>query len=437
MTLAFDPNRPATATNDLQVEYVRHPISGKVLESRRWFPTQAEGQLHALRPSLRQSGAAQPFTCFSCGHPVILKKHAHGGHYFAHKDKTAARQANCVFLEKSSLSLEDIDRLRYQGQREGPRHRQTKEWIRRIVAADARFSKPEVETIWRTFDDGWRKPDVATSWHGFPVVFEAQVSNTYPAIVAERTDFYRRQGALLIWIFDQLPDQHWRTLHADIFCANHQQLFLVDEACACAAEENGSAIFRSYRLRPEVVVDPASGDGYTCLTAAHVEEQGLVEFSQLQLDASAQTAKQFDVNDEQRRVMHKVLCSRVQASKTNWQELEVDIRNIIQRKASIPYATVMSWASLVCAIESARFWQPIGTRYSNPVSVLNLVHDSSPTFFAHLVHTLQRLHVDPTEHHGGAWPKRVADFHAGRYKGGSLPEPHEGSIALLAWLYPN
>lgn len=436
MNLAFDPDQPASATDALQVEMVRRASDGEVIEVRPWIQTQTEGQIHALRPQLRQSAGDPPFTCFSCGHPVILKKHALGGHFFAHKEKSAAERANCQYQEDRHLSLKELDRMRYQGQREGARHRRTKELIRRIVASDSRFTEPVIEQTWRTFDEGWRKPDVATSWAGLPVVFEAQVSNTYPAVVAERTAFYRSQGAILIWVFDQLPDEHWRTLHADTFCANQQHLFLVDEECARASEDAGEALFSVYRLRPTLDIHHSEEDGYTTLVPYQQEEHDLVPFASLRLDPEAQTASLFDAQEEKRRVDHIVLCSRVQAEQVSWTVLEEDIRAIIQRKGAIPYETVRSWAALVCAIEASRLWCPVGTRYPNPVSVLNLIHDSHPAFFGHLIHTLQRLHLDPAERRTGAWKKRVEDFHAGRYKGGPIPPQHGGSAALLAWLYP-
>lgn len=326
--------------------------------------------------------------------------------------------------------------MRYQGQREGTRHRRTKELIRRIVASDTRFTVPMVEQTWRTFDEGWRKPDVASSWKGLPVVFEAQVSNTYPAVVADRTAFYHSQGALLIWVFDQIPDAHWRTLHADTFCANQQHLFLVDEECAEASEKAGEALFSVYRMRPTVDIHYSEEDGYTTLAPYQMEERDMVAFSRLRLDPTAQTASLFDAAEEKRRADHKALCSKVQAEKTPWTDLEAAIRSIIQRKGHIPYETVRSWAAVVCAIEAARLWCPVGTRYPNPVSVLNLIHDSHPAFFGHLIHTLQRLNLDTAERRTGAWKKRVEDFHGGRYKGGALPIQHSGSDALLAWLYP-
>jgi hypothetical protein len=436
MTTAFDPDLPAASTDTLQVEMVRREADGEVIEVRKWIPTQTEGQIHALRPLLRQSADHPVFTCFCCGHQVILKKHALGGHFFAHKEKSEGRGASCLYQEGSNLSLKDLDRMRYQGQREGARHLRTKELIRRIVASDHRFTEPVVEQTWRTFGEGWRKPDVASSWDGLPVVFEAQISNTYPAVVAERSAFYRSQGALLIWIFDQLPDNYWRTLHADTFCSNQQHLFVVDEECARASEDAGEALFSVYRLRPTVTFHHCAEDGFTTLVPCQMEEHDLVAFSSLRLDPEAQTACLFDVADEKQRAHHKALCSLVHAEKSSWTELEQDIRAIIQRKGAIPYETVRSWAAVVCAIEAAHLWCPVGTRYANPVSVLNLVHDAHPAFFGHLIQTLQRLGFDAVALQTGAWKKRVEDFHSGRYKGGALPPPHSGAEALLAWLYP-
>ena len=436
MTSAFNPDCPAVSTDALQVEMVRRSSDGEVIEVRAWIPTQTEGQIHVLRPQLRQSTDHPPFTCFSCGHPVYLKKHITGGHFFAHKGKSAAELANCVFQEGRHLSLQDLDRMRYQGQREGARHLRTKELIRRIVASDHRFTEPVVEQTWRTFGEGWRKPDVASTWDGLPVVFEAQISNTYPAVVAERTAFYRSQGAQLIWIFDQLPDDYWRTLHADTFCSNQQHLFVVNEECARASEDAGEALFLVYRLRPTVTFHHCEEDGFTTLAPCQMEEHDLVPFSSLRLDPEAQTASLFNVADEKRRADHKALCSLVHAEKASWTDLEQDIRTIIQRKGQIPYETVRSWAAVVCAIEAAYLWCPVGTRYANPVSVLNLVHDAHPAFFGHLIQTLQRLGFDTVTHLAGAWKKRVDDFQHGRYKGGPLPQPHSGSRALLAWLYP-
>jgi hypothetical protein len=438
MNLPFDPSAPVVGTNSLQVGMVRRVSDNKVFDVSEWFSSMTQGEIHALRPRMRRGLPDAKFVCFCCGHDVHLRKHISGGHCFVHKEKTTAEKSKCLYQQERGPSLADLDRLRYQGQREGSRHIRTKELIERILRADTRFAKPVIEKRWTSFADGWRKPDVASVWGNLAVVFEAQVSNTYPQIVAERTDFYRKKDALLIWIFDLLPDTHWRTLHADTFCSNEQHLFLVDEECATVSEEFGQAHFRIYSLRPEAEPIYRLDDERFVLRTIQEERCALVPFASLSLDANHQTAILFNVAEESRRVMHKVLCAKAQAG-AQYAELEKAIQNEIQSKRPIDRKNVEGWAALICAIESKRLGRPIGTGFKedNVAGVLNLVHDHHPTFFPCLVRTLERLNLDPPEQRRGAWKSRVEAFHRGRYKEGPIQKPHQGSERLLAWLYPS
>ena len=433
MSQPFDPDSPARGTDTLQVGMVRRVSDGVTLNVATWLQTQTEGDIHALRPKIRQARDGAKFVCFCCGHDVILKK-LNGGHYFAHKEKTASEKDECLYQQERGPSLAELDRLRYHGQREGARHIRTKELIERVLRADPRFSEPVVEERWTSFADGWRKPDVASVWDSLAVVFEAQVSNTYPQIVAERTDFYRKKSALLIWIFDKLPDTHWRTLHADTFCSNSQHLFLVDEECATVSEDTGRAHFRIYSLRPEVEPFSRQDDARIVLCPIQEERCTLVPFESLSLDADHQTATLFDAADENRRAKHKILCAEAQAG-AQYSALENEIRGLIKGDITIDWKNIEGWAALVCAIESQRLGRPVGTKYANVAGVLNLVYDKHPTFFPHLVYTLERLNLDPPEQRSGAWKRWVGDFHKGSYKDGPIPEAHIRSGRLLAWLY--
>lgn len=435
MPLPFDPDALAKTTDTFQVGMICRRDTGEIIEVEQWIPRQRLGEIHSLRAEQRRERATPLFTCFCCGHPALLKQHPNGGHFFAHRSKSDAEKDNCRYQEGRGIPLEELNRLRYQGQREGARHRRTKDLICRIIAADPRFASPEKEQVWRTFEDGWRKPDVASVWDGMQVVFEAQVSNTYPQVVAERTDFYAKQGALLIWIFDLFPDAHWRTLHADTFCANEQHLFVVDEECASHSETTGYAHFRLYTLRPEVEARKREDDGKYVLHAIQKESFELCRFDALALDPICQTAILFNADTEKRRADHKILCAIAQ-SDFSYNALEQDIRQLIGRTSPIPHRNVEGWAALICAIEARRLNAPVGTKYANAAGLLNLVYDHHPSYFAHLVWTLDRLGLDPADARRGAWKKWVDDFRNDRYKEGPLPNPHVGSDKLLRWLYP-
>lgn len=436
MVIHFNPDDRARSTDTLQVEMVRRISDDGVIEVRTWMATQTEEQIHCLRTKIRLENG-EKFSCFYCGHDVLLRKHERGGHYFAHKEKNAADKAECIYQQNRIISPRDRDRIRYQGQREGLRHIKTKELITEILRSDPGFSEPEIEKRWITFTDGWRKPDVASIWNQKPIVFEVQVSNTYPQVVAERTDFYRKEGALLIWIYDRVTESEWRTLHADNFCSNGRHLFIVDEECAAISKAEGRAYFKIYTQRPEVEPFKCKADGKWKLKIVQEEYFELVPFSSLSLNAESQTATYFDIKKEQFIINHKVLCAEVQAGYLGdaYDLLERSIQEFLVDKRPIDRKKLEGWAALICGIESKKLERPIGTKYTNVVEVLNLVHDHHPSFFPHLVRVLDQLKIDPHSQRSGKWKNRVSDFYEGKYKGGPIPQPHEKSKKLLEYLY--
>ena len=432
----FDPTAPVLVTKQNAVALVTRVADRKTLDVAAWLPTLTMGELHALRPAIRQAGVRRehPFVCAACGEPVILKALAGHGHYFSHVEKHVAELAGCPFREGRAPSLEELDRMRYHGQREGERHRRTKELIARTLRADDRFAEPLVESTWRSCLEGWRRPDVRSEWVGLPVVFEAQVSNTYPQVVAERTAFYQQEQMLLVWIFDRLPGEAWRTLHADTFCANQQHLFVVDEESAAESERCGTALFWTYTLCPGVRPERCESTGRILLAPFQEERFELVAFHDLSLDVGRQTACLFEVPREEHRSRHKILCTMAQAE-CQLDPVRRDIQDILKTDHPISNERLSAWAALVCAIESARFARAVGTAHANAAGPLNLVYDHYPTVVGLLVHALQRQGLDSEAIQRKAWGERTREVLQGRYKGAELPKQHAGSERMLSWLY--
>ena len=245
--LPIDPDEYAQAALGPQVALVTRMDTKTTLESAVFIQSLKLRDLHQLRMEIREARSVAtrqpvsdgetdvnyPFLCAACGQPVYLKAIANRSHHFAHYEKWIAELVNCPFQDERSPPQDILDRIRYHGQREGARHRKVKSYIEQTLRTDERFADLEVEQVWRCFNEGYRRPDIAATWRrsgaDLRIVFEAQVSNTYPNVVADRTDFYRRAGAQLIWIFDVAPAEDWRTLHADSFFANGQHLFVVDD----------------------------------------------------------------------------------------------------------------------------------------------------------------------------------------------------------------
>ena len=441
MDISFDPNTQARGTKSLQVEMVRRISDNEVIEVKSWLHSQTEGSIHALRSKIRQKANDENFVCFYCNHTVLLRKHVLGGHYFAHTEKDIAEKARCVYQQDSFMSHDELNRVRYQGQREGKLHIRIKELIEGILESDTHFENIKVEHVWKTFDEGWRKPDVSANYQGIPVVFEAQISNTYPQIVAERTDFYRSQKALLIWIYPTLDNSDWRTLHADNFCSNGQHLFHVDDECLKISREKKEAHFKIYTQKPEVFPSKQDDGNQWTLEIQDIRSIEILPFSSLSLDLEKQTAVYFDIEQERWRSKHKHLCSAVRVYRRFKEELKESIFEGLGRRPPITPETLAGWALLICSIESKKTSTPIGPAYPNFNSILNLLYDSHPQFLTHLIITLEALNLESEETRQGAWKERVSLFKRNKYKKpgegiSDLPKQHTQSFMLLERVYP-
>lgn len=431
----FDPDEFARPSKGLQVSLFRDVTQGIDLDAREWITQQRLRELHRLRNKLRLESSSA-FVCACCRLPLIMRQHpSDGGHHFVHRSASDAEALHCEFRQHRQTDLNTVDRIRYHGMREGARHIRTKELILRILNSDPRFEGTAVEQTWRSYTDGWRKPDVAARWCGRPVVFEAQVSNTYPHVVAERTRFYREAGAVLIWVFDALPSA-WRTLHADTFCSNEQHMFLVDEEVADHSTRRDAAYFRVVSLQPDVR-PVKSGRGHHVLELAELQEDVWRPFDQLRLDPQAQTACRFNASIEAWRAAHKVLCANTQAQIPGARQALATALKHELGVTRVSQSGLEGWAALVCAIESCRLNVPIGTRFSpnNRRGVCHLVYDNHPSFLPLLVAALTRLGLDRDDQCSRQWVQRMRDYNEGRYRGGPLPAAHPKAGELLNRLY--
>jgi competence CoiA-like predicted nuclease len=442
MNISFDPSNQARGTQTLQVEMVRRVFNNEVIEVDTWLSSQTDGDIHTLRTRIRQKMDDARFVCFCCGHEVRLRKHESGGHYFAHIKKDAAEKDKCLYQQQGLISIDDRNRIRYHGQREGSRHIKTKELIESILKSDSNFNNIKVEQVWTTFADGWRKPDVSANWNETSIVFEAQVSNTYPQVVADRTDFYRKQGSLLIWIYDRLIDEDWRTLHSDNFCSNGQHLFYVDDECLEISQQRKKACFKIYTQYPDVIPVRRIADKKWELEIHEVKNTELIPFSDLSLNIEKQTAVYYDVEQKKWAAEHKLICAKAQSEYSEYSlaELEKSIRVKIGSTRVIERDTLIGWALLICAIESKCLGVAIGTKFPNPDSVLNLLYDRHPKFLCHLIKVLELLNLESDANRTGAWKERVSLFRNERYKKNKeivpLPDQHTHSFNLLGDVYP-
>jgi len=111
--------------------------------------------------------------------------------------------------------------------------------IAESIAVDPRFSFPMTEATWKGDLGEWRRPDVQTEFGGLRLAFEIQLSTTFIRVIAERREFYRREGGLLIWLFKRFDESNSRLTQEDVFYNNNRNVFLASEETLAASKEAG------------------------------------------------------------------------------------------------------------------------------------------------------------------------------------------------------
>jgi len=444
---ASDFTRPAQAAIGPQVACITQTADHYTLVSKVFIEGMSVGEVHAWRNKIRQAHImtarakklgnqavhAYPFVCAACGHPVYLKATTHHTHYFSHYEKHVAEDADCPFRDGRSLPREVLDRIRYHGQREGERHRRTKRMIEQTLRADVRFTDIAIEERWTSFNEGYRRPDLAALWNGQSVVFEAQVSNTYPDVVAERTLFYQQAGANAIWVFDQPLVSEWRTLHKDNFIANGQHLFMVDEESVMASVYEKKAIFKVITIRPDVQAQRDPVTRYWQLIPAQIVASELIAFERLTLDPEKQTATYFDVEAENRRCRHKMNCATAKQT-GDWEDICSEIEEILH--TSVDPANTRKWANLVCTIESVRTGAAVGTRFNKPVESLHHLAERFEPMASYAIWACRQPWANAEVVSTPSWLDRSRQL-LSALKAGEEPVRRRRTDDLMVWLYPD
>jgi len=187
--------------------------------------------------------------CALCGVPVYLCSAPDRQHfYFKHFQE----DGSCPAVTRARLSEDQINALRYQGQRESKRHIRIKNLVAESLRHDPQFSEPVIEGTWRGRDGvEFRRPDVrATFQDQVKVAFEVQLSTTFGRVMAEREVFYKSEGGLLLWVFGQFDLDHARLMMEVIFVNNNRNAFVVNEATWEASRAQGALVLECHWAQP-------------------------------------------------------------------------------------------------------------------------------------------------------------------------------------------
>lgn len=386
--------------------------------------------------------------CSLCSVPVYLVATPDKQRFFF---KHRHEEGNCPARTRGSLSREELDALRYHGQRESERHRRIKGWVEQSLRADPRFSDVVVEGTWKGKDASRRRPDVRAVYMDLlPVAFEVQLSTTYISVMAERRHFYLSEGGLLCWVLPQFDEDAERMTALDAFVSNNHNVFVVNEQ-SCTASLAAKSLMMEVHWHEPYLHDAQ---------VLRRRERRLLPFHELTIEQAKQRIFHFDWDGALSRVEQEradAAAAPVRDAfeafwlahdhlgpgewQESWSELSSTLRGMTFDVPHVPFADP-DFRDLIRACLSARVGKPVGWEHSDLLKVAHHIFEQrKPCLWAFvcalrahdrgdLFRTLDRNKKwvgkgGKVQRYRAAWSRRDASF-----------APTRRWDALLAFLFP-
>lgn len=394
----------------------------------------------------RRTGQGQVL-CRRCEVPVYLcampdRQHFYFRHY--HED------GSCPAITRGALSEDEINALRYHGQREGKRHIRLKHLVAESIGADPDFTAPIIEGTWKGVDGReFRRPDVRARWRDtVEVAFEVQLSTTYGRVMAEREVFYRSQGGLLLWVFGSFEFDQARLMMEVIFANNNRNAFVVSEASREASEGAGALILECCWEQPSI------HDGGIIWTP----HRKLVRFDELTIDQARQRVFYVDTDAEASRLEREL------HGPTPTEEFDafwLAYEGVDGREPPAPAECDRAWASLESTFETYNAWLPprrdwafrdalrvlylaklgraVGWRYASLWPAAHHVFDAHKPLLWIFLPALERygrLQEIEAADRRGAWAAKLYDWRQGVAAGDAAYAPDHRYDEPLRLVFP-
>jgi hypothetical protein len=294
----------ARAVADPAIVEVIDLDTGEVVDAVRFITGHLYQDLIEERGRIvaRMIAGSPRFVCGICQVAVYLVSRSEEHiFYFRHRHE----DGSCPAQTRSPLSFDEICARKYHGLRESEPHKAIKALILRSLDADATFSEVAAERNWRSSDGSaaFRRPDVQAEHPSGRVALEVQLSTTFLSIVVGRREFYRGEGALLLWVFGGFDPAYRLLTTDDLLFSNNSNVFVIDEETARISEDRRSFHLRCHYRRPL-----REGSRVTDRW-----EERLVAFAELTQDREGQRAFAVDYAAEE-----AALHSEIEAEAARW-----------------------------------------------------------------------------------------------------------------------
>lgn len=383
-----DPLAWAVAVTKPEIDEVRNPRTGLVLDVRRLIRAFRYERAVLLRQKLKslvKRGEVR-LVCATCGVPVYLACSTSKRFFFRHRHE----DGSCPAVTRTDFSEADIRAMKYRGAQESEAHKRIKALLLRSLSADPRFNDVASEKTWKACEglSGLRRPDVSARTDSDRLAFEVQLSTTFMDVVLGRKEFYRAEGAALVWVLPSFHPNYRRMTDDDILFGNNSNVFVVDESTAAASEAAGAFImtcwYRKPLIRGDMIVDEwverticwdeitIDTDRQTVTAFDYAQEAAMlreqIKAAHLERIAAAEAAarqvREDRENELRQQVLRLVLDGDSPLQNAEWRRLNYRLV-ILGCGLEGDYPDLMKVSRIVHLIESARTGRPVGFRYKN------------------------------------------------------------------------
>ena len=235
------------------LENVRDVRTGRDYLASEFF-AQSEGEIFRERRSCAEGTST--LVCALCNQKVYIAGTPRQEFIFKHYQE----RGDCPIKTAGRFSQEELDRMRYAGQRESELHKQLKNEIGYALIEDAtRCRDVRIEGVRHSSADPrlWRRPDVSCEFLGKKIVFEVQLSTTYLNVIVEREAHYREDRTYVIWLFANFDPADLKFIHKDVLYSNYGNLFVFDEEARRRSADEKKLIIHSYQFIRPTITTPA------------------------------------------------------------------------------------------------------------------------------------------------------------------------------------